>query len=272
MVSFAEQRGGHMRSKKPSSSGLVYRGPPIAAFAVIAIGLVLAMTVSAQALSTADLPLGSPPRYHPDSTLNLWPREFYVYTGAALPVEWTMQDSLSSDFHNGRMYGTLTSQVWQHTDGHTLFAYQLANTGGQHSPDPCEMRTGNINGFGAGWELLDVGLLDYGGDEDFDHGDVLKMEHSLDTLGHEQFAFFFEADSQQFLPVEEWLLPGEIATWFYFETNAPAWTQGIASVQNGGSSVAAIPVLVPAPEPVTVFGVLLGIGTLGGYIRKRRMS
>ena len=272
MVSFAEQRGVRMRSKKPFSSGLVYRGLPIAAFATIGIGLVLAMSVSAQALSTADLPLGSDPRYHPDPSLNLWDREFYVHTGAALPAAWAMQDSLSWDFHSEKMYGTLTSQVWQHTDGHTLFAYQLANTGDQHSTDPCEMRTGNINGFAPGWEFLDVGLLDYGGDENFDDGDVLKMEHSLDTMGHEQFAFFFEADDEQYVPVEEWLLPGEIATWFYFETNAPAWTRGIASVENGGSSVAAIPVLVPAPEPVTVFGVLLGIGTLGGYIRKRRMS
>ena len=263
-----------MRSKIPSSTGLVHRGPPIAMCVAVAIGIILAMTGSAYALSTADLPLGSIPRYHPDpdDILKLWDREFFVYTGAALPAAWTLQDSLSVDFHNGVMYGTLDSQVWQHTDGHTLFAYQLDNTGDQFIANPCEMRTGNIDGFAAGWEFQDVGLLDYNGDVNFDDGDVLKMEHSLDTMGTEQFAFFFETTNREFGVTEEWLLPGETSTWFYFETDATAWQTGIASVQNGGSSASAIPVLVPAPEPVTVLGVLIGIGTLGGYIRRRRIG
>ena len=265
-----------MRSKKPSLGGLVYRGPPIAMVAAIAIGLVLAMCGSAHALGAKDLPLGSSPRYHPDDILNMWPRDFYVYTGAALPAEWALEASLSVDFMNGKMWGTMTSQVWQHTDEHTLFAYQLDNTGDEHVPPPipCEMRTGDIMmGFAPGLEFLDVGILDYNGDVNFDDGDVLKMEHySLDPGGQEQFAFSFEAENSDGGFTEEWLLPGETSSWFYIETNAEAWQRGLAGIQNGGSSVSNIPVLVPAPvpEPVTLLGMLLGIGTLAGYVRRRR--
>ncbi len=266
-----------MRSKKLSLGGLVYRGPPIAMVAAIAIGLVLAMCGSAHALGAKDLPLGSIPRYHPDpdDILKMWPRDFYVYTGAALPAEWTLEESLSVDFNsgNGKMWGTMTSQVWQHTDEHTLFAYQLDNTGDEHVPPPipCEMRTGDISGFAPGWEFLDVGILDYNGDVNFDDGDVLKMEHYL-LGGQEQFGFSFETVNRDFEFIEEWLLPGETSSWFYVETNAGAWQRGFAGIQNGGSSVSDIPVLVPAPEPVTLLGMLLGIGTLAGYVRKRRIG
>ena len=255
---------------------------------ILAAGLILTLAATAHALvvPAAELPLdpqgpsytGKDIRYHPDTSLNLFANTFNVYTGGSMPADYTLEASLASGFTDNVMWGTMTTQVWQNTtDGTLLFAYQIENTGDHHSGDAVSMKTGNVTGFESGLEFLDCGILDFDtvadeedGDVAFDQGDVLVLTHAV-TQGTEQFGFVFETENNVGADVEKWLEPGETSSWFYFETYATEWGEGKATVQDSGSSADDIPVLVPQPipEPVTLLGVLAGVGALGGYARRR---
>jgi len=247
--------------------------------AVLAAAAILTLVAPAHALSGSakDLTVTTNPRYHPDDALNLFARDFNVYTGATMPAGWASVDTLSVDFTDHLMWGTMTSQVWQYTDGHLLFAYQVQNTGDQYlSPGAVVMRTGNVSCFDPGWQFQDCGILDFGGDEAFDQGDVLKLTLTADSGGKEQFGFVFETLDRTGTLVTKWLAPGQTSSWFYFETNATNWQLGQATIQDGGSSADDIQVLVPdrdlgfIPEPVTLLGLAIGVAYLGGYLRRRR--
>ena len=250
-----------MNLKQPSSPGRTWCGPPILALA--AVGLVLAMAVPAQALSVlvtpgADLAEGSV-RYHPDGSLGLPSTEFNVFTDSGLPSAWTLGASMATPFSNVDVGGTFYSNAYRHnTDGHTLFTYQIHNSG------ETVIRDGNIAGFASGWQWLDSGIIDLGGDEAFDQGDVLKLRRPSD--GAPQFAFAFETDAVGNLLLQI----GETSSWFYAVTDAPSWQVGQATVQDSGSSASPVAVLVPVPEPVTLAGLVIGVGCLGRYVRRRR--
>ncbi len=267
-----------MRIREPASACRVVA-------VLLAAGLMLTLAATAHALSgsAATLPLapGTDIRYHPDPNLNLFANKFNVYAGASLPADYTLQDTLVSGFMDHLMWGTMTTQVWQDTsptgDGRLLFAYQIDNTGDEHAANAVSMRTGNVTGFGSGVTFLDCGILDYNGDVAFDQGDVLVLTHAV-TQGTEQFGFVFETENIYGADVQKWLRPGQTSSWFYFEADTTEWCRGTATVQDGGSSADEIPVLVPKglgapiPEPVTLLGILAGIGTLGGYARRRRRN
>jgi len=236
---------------------------------VAAAALILSAAAPAGAISgvpswtDAPLVVGNL-RDHPDPALSLPGPDFNVYTGAALPAGWTLQASLSVNFANSNMYGRLDSQAWQYTDSHMLFAYRVANTGVSGN---AAIRSGNVTGFASGWKFLDSGILDYGGDVAFDQGDVLNLWRTNGQA--QQFGFSF----QSYYPfMEKLLMPGETSSWFYFETDAWSWTIGTATVQDSGASASPIPVLIPVPEPVTMAGMLLGIGGLTGYVARRRTA
>jgi len=241
---------------------------------IVLITLVIVLTFSAQApaLSVlvspgAGLSAGTS-RVHPDTNLNLLGSNFNVYTGNSLPSAWVLQASLTSPFHNNYVGGTFYSEVYKHsTEGHTLFRYRISNSG------TTDIRSGNIAGFNAGWQILDSGIIDLGGDVSFDQGDVLKLKRP--AIGT-QLDFAFEATKNQppDYPTEERLLAvGQTSSWFYMVTDAPSWMIGQATVQDSGSSASPVSVLIPVPEPLTILTVFASIAGLTGYVyRKRRSS
>ena len=241
-------------------------------YLIVLITLVIVLTFSAQApaLSVlvspgAGLSAGQS-RVHPDTGLNLLGSNFNVYTGDSLPSEWVLQASLTSPFHNNYVGGTFYSEVYKHsTEGHTLFTYQISN-----ATDSAPIRSGNIAGFNAGWQILDSGIIDLGGDLSFDQGDVLKLKRPANGT---QLDFAFEATDKSGNTVEKLLAVGEISSWFYIVTDAPSWMIGQATVQDSGSSASPVSVLIPVPEPLTLLTVFASIAGLAGYVyRKRRLS
>jgi len=256
-----------VKLKKPSLPGRWYCGPPICALAAVALLLMMsgpALATSVLVSPGADLPAGQT-RIHPDTSLGLLGTyEFNVFTDDSLPSEWIFGDSLASAFSNVSVAGTLYSEVYTHsTDGHTLFMYQLANTGIE------PLRSGNIAGFSAGWQWLDCGIIHLDGDEDFVQGDVLTLARPGGG-GTPQFAFSFQTSSASGPMIYDYVLTsGQTSSWFYAVTDAPSWQVGPATVQDGGSSFSPIPALIPVPEPVTLAGLMLGVGCLGRYVRKR---
>lgn len=236
---------------------------------IVLITLVIVLTFSAQApaLSVlvspgAGLSAGQS-RVHPDTGLNLLGSNFNVYTGDSLPSEWVLQASLTSPFHNNYVGGTFHSEVYKHsTQGHTLFRYRISNTG------TTDIRSGNIAGFNADWQILDSGIIDLGGDVSFDQGDVLKLKRPANGT---QLDFAFEATDNSGNTVEKLLAVGQTSSWFYIVTDAQFWTIGQATVQDSGSSASPVSVLIPVPEPLTILTVFASIAGLTGYVyRKRR--
>ena len=249
-----------MKLKKPFVPGRCYCGPLICAFAAV---LLLMPTAPAQALSVlvtpgADLPAGTT-RVHPDDALLLTGSAFNVFRGSGL-TGWTLADTLSTDFSNQQVAGTFYSAVYTHSDGHTLFTYQIHNSG------TTPIRSGNIAGFASGWEFLDSGVLHFGaGSDGYVTGDVLTLGRPANG---EQLDFMFQGWNGSGW-TERLLAVGGTSTLFYAVTDAPSWQVGQATVQDTGSSASPVAVLVPFPEPVTLAGLVLGIGCLGRYVRKR---
>lgn len=252
-----------MRRNGPSLPGRWYCGPPLLALAVA--GIVLASAVPVQALSVLVSPGADAPaatmRIHPDSSLNLLgPREFNIYTGVSLPAEWQLMDSLDAYYVDG-LTVDISSRVYQHnTDGHTLFLYAITNYG------PVPVRSGNVAGFAAGWEFLDVGIWHPGGDEDYVTNDVLTLGRPANgkQLDFALQGFTMSGWNEQLLEVDQ------TTTWFYAVTDAPSWQIGKATVQDSGLSASPVPVLVPVPEPVTMAGMLMAMGGVAAYVRRRQ--
>ncbi len=202
-------------------------------------------------------------RTHPDGAKDLIGEHFNVFVGASLPDEWTMVDSLSTDYANVDMIGSFGSAVYRSDiDSRLLFAYQIENTG------PVPVRIGNIAGFDPQHVAIhDSGILDFAGDVAFDPGDVLQLSRSV--AGVAQLGFSFEALNGQFMMAEAVLLQGQTSSWFYVETDAKDYELSTAAVLNAASAADAIDVLVPAavPEPATLG--LLAICGWCGLLRRR---
>jgi hypothetical protein len=180
-----------------------------------------------------------------------------------------------SPFATANLAGVLTSQIWQHSDSHLLFAYQLENTG---QSGFASMRIGNIEGYDRPVGVVDTGILhDVSGGAGYEVGDVLKIERTTDGV-NAQLSFSFEAtETTAWSTVRRKLDPGQTSGWLYVDTDQDAWHLGVATIQDGGVSHDQIPVLVPGqdlgaviPEPLTLAAVLAGMGSLSCYIRRRR--
>ncbi|MBL7134833.1 MAG: PEP-CTERM sorting domain-containing protein [Phycisphaerae bacterium] len=208
----------------------------------------------------ADL-LGGAARRHPDPNLPLVGAAFNVYTATDMPPAWTLLDAMSGVPGMGTMDVIVYSQVWEHDDGHLLFAYQIEN----NSTAP--VRSGNIAGFDAmAFAIIDCGVFDLAGTEAFDEGDVLQL--SRPTGGNPQLAFAFKAPNNEGQMVERLLAPGETSSWFYAETDALDFVTGPSTVMDGGQSADMMEVFVPAPEPATTG--LLAAGMAAMLLRRRR--
>jgi len=253
-----------MRCKRPSLPGRWDCGPALVALA--AVGLVLALAGPAQALSVLVTPGADAPaatiRVHPDSDLGLsGTLKFNVYTETSLPAEWQLMASLDAHFEDDLTVDICSRVYKSSTDGNTLFLYQITNYG----PDP--IRSGNIAGFAAGWEFIDVGVWHPGGDADYAEYDVLTLGRPANG---KQLEFEFQASKAPSGRNEQLLPVGETTTWFYAVTNAPSWQVGRATVQDSGLSASPVPVLVPVPEPMTMAGMLMAVGGVAAYVRRRR--
>ena len=203
-------------------------------------------------------------RVHNDGSLDLLGGQFNVFVGAALPDEWTLAETLSSDYANVDMIGSFESAVYRSdADSRLLFSYQIANIGSM------PVRVGNIAGYDPQKvAVLDSGILDFAGDVAFDAGDVLRLSRSVAGLA--QLGFGFEALNGQFMMHEALLAQGQTSSWFFVETDAKDYEVSVAGVLNAASAADGIGVLVPAPVPEPATLGLLAIGSWCGLLRRRK--
>ena len=257
----------------------------VRAACVVAV-LALAMPAFAAGSNFADLFLpgdGMPTwRVHPGTFGGLDPAgaHFTMLTdvgglaGDGFTHLWALD--VNSAFSTGNLSGILHSQIWQHGDGHLLFAYKLENTGETGFAD---MRIGNIQGYEKPVGVVDSGILQPGGDGSYNVGDVLEIGRTTDGTSAQLFFSFQTIDSSFSTIIRRKLEPGQQSSWFYADTDQDAWYLGAATIQNGGISQDQIPVLVPGvdlgtgviPEPLTMAAVLAGMGSLSCYLRRRRL-
>ena len=144
------------------------------------------------------------------------------------------------------MVGTFDSAVYRNDrDDRLLFAYRIENTG------PAAIRVGNVAGFDPrDVNVLDSGIIDFGGDVEFDTGDVLQLSRSV--AGLPQLGFAFEMINEAFTMSEALLETGQASSWFFAETDARAYKVSVAAVLNGASAADGIAVFVSSvPEPAS---------------------
>ncbi len=242
-------------------------------YVIIAAALVVVFAVAAQTQAGtvvspgAPLPVGGMlvnPNY-PGSTL--LGQSYNTYTGGG--AGWQFVRGMKTDFASTNvpgLNGTLESQAWKNlATGQHTFIYQVTNTGTRM------LRSGNIYGYDpARWDVIDAGVMHFGGSTAYVNGDVLAMSRS--NSGIPQVSFSFQAlamDNGVFSVVEELLAPGQQSNWFYYSTDAPGVTVGYAGVIDSGATADHIRALIPIPEPTTMMAVFAGIAGIGGYLRRR---
>lgn len=220
--------------------------------------------VAEAALVTPAAPLDpDASRVHPDVSLGLAGNPFNIFVGGSLPGEWFLENTMSGVPGMGTMDVIVYSQVWEHDDGHLLFAYQIENNSTAH------VRKGNIKGYGSGvCAVVDGGVLDRAGDGGFDAGDVLQLTRH--GGGSPQLAFAFEAPDDEGQMVERLLAPGATSAWFYAETDASEYGTDPSTVIDGGQSADMMEVFVPVPEPAALGLLAAGLGAMLARRRSRR--
>ena len=249
-----------------TSNGWVrgFAGVAVAAL-LLGAGVLSCPPAAMGAIDPPGAPMAAPgSRVHPDASLFLVvPDDFSVFSGGGMPPEYSLVASLAGTPDGGTMDVVMYSQVWKHDDGHLLFAYQLEND------STTDARRANLVGFDPGIaNILDCGVLDFGGDTPFDQGEILQLKLTQDSAW--QLAYIFEARNTSGGMVRHLIPPGQTSKWFYAETDATAWTTSYATVQDSGQSADGIDVLVPAPEPATI--VLVAAGALLTALRRRRVG
>ena len=227
-----------------------------------------ALALSVLGSPAADLDPGET-RFHPYHSKVPPALDKFNVVAPPVPSEWQFQAALTSPFYGSvaspgaEVTGVLYSEVYKHqTEGHTLFLYKIWNSGKAGGYPDESIKRANVAGFAQGWEWLDVGIL--ADRKTFVAGDPVALGLFSPTEGP-QFAIIFDLNGL----VTELLDPNETTPWVYAVTDAPSWRIGAATVEDSGISVSPIPVLVPVPEPVTTAGMVLGLGCLAGYVRKR---
>lgn len=156
--------------------------------------------------------------------------------------------------------GTIRSEVYRHgTDGHLLFVYTITNDASSTQGVAFSnlVDWGTVSIIDAGEIAIEAGIQDF------------YTYSRLDTSPG-NLRFTFRTDTGQ----GALLAAGDVSTNAYAETDATHIARGYATVQDSGLSQDAIPVLVPTfiPEPLTMVGLFFGLGSVGAYIRKRRMA
>ncbi len=210
-------------------------------------------------------------RVHPDASLLLGaPSTFNIFTDAAMPPGWELEVSHSGTPSSGVLDVVILSQAWRHIDGHLLFAYQVQNL----AESTAALRVGNLVGYGPDCEVIDSGILDLGGDVEFDQGDVLRLRRSNGS--EPQLRFAFEATGGMGETIRRALAPGQTSSWFYAETLETNLGYSMATVQDGSQTAEGMEVLgplyIPVPEPATIGLMGAGMAALGLLRRRRRVA
>lgn len=154
--------------------------------------------------------------------------------------------------------GTVYSEVYRHAaDKHLLFVYTFTNDDSSNEA------------------LAYANLIDWDNVKIIDAGEMSEEAGIVDFYTYQRLAaspgeLTYAWDKTGDVMLE----PGDVSTHGYAETNVPFITRGEAAILNTGVSAHQIPVLVPTviPEPLTMLGLFMGLGTVGAYIRKRRMA
>lgn len=221
-------------------------------------------------------------RDHPDPTLiGSGPTFFNVYMGIwPDPANWVLQNNIVGTFDSGPgpkiVKGSIESWAYQSTaDNHILFLYQITMDPASESHGE-----GNLGKYPANCGVRDSGV--FGNDTNaFNSNDVLRL--TRDINGNPlapydiKWEFAFGVNNNK-------LLGGTTSSVFYIDTNWDSWALGGATFQNSQVSAFTNPneqqfVLVPdpagttldpIPEPMTMMAVMMGIGGLAGYVKKRR--
>ena len=195
--------------------------------------------------------------------------EYNIYTGGLGGYTFQAATNQSYSATSGGIILNLTfeSQVWQdNATNELLFLYRVSNDAGSNTA----IQSVTIALFDDLVNITDSGVWDQGRSTGlaFQHGDPTKLNRGPATLN--QFSFDYKPDDNNPAPA---LSVGEVGSWVYVGTDYPYYTYGLATVQDG-TSQANIQVLVPTtiPEPITMAGMLMAVGGLAGYIRRRRMA
>lgn len=242
-------------------------------YRIIATSLVIVFAVAGQMQAGtvvspgAPLPVGGMlvnPNYLGSTLLG---QSYNTYTGGG--AGWQFVRGMKTNYASTNvpgLNGMLESQAWRNLGtGQMTFIYQVSNTGTRM------LRSGNIYGYDpARWNVIDAGVMHFGGSTAYLNGDVLALSRS--NAGTPQVSFSFQAlsyDDDLFSMIEELLAPGEKSNWFYYSTDAPGVTVGYAGVIDSGATADHIRALIPIPEPTTMMAVFAGIAGIGGYLRRR---
>lgn len=257
-----------------AAKAMTWRAAGIGLVAVLAAWT--ALGVAPAAASTMVSPgaslLEPLPRVHPDPALSLGaPDKLNVFTDPIMPPEWVLEAEHAGTPHEGTLDVAILTQVWRHDDGHLLFAYQVQNLATSTS----DIRRGNLIGYEAACEVIDSGIMDLGGDVEFDQGDILSLRRSNGS--ESQLRFAFEGTGTMGETILRMLAPGQSSSWFYAETPWQGYTWSISTVQDSGQSAKGMEVFVPhpdpgVPEPATMGLMGAGLVTMLMVRRRRRAA
>jgi hypothetical protein len=205
-----------------------------------------------------DIPAGTTPwNVYDEGGATLMDAGFSSNYGS--PIADLLSPFVTTNDGGGYLAGTIYSEVYRHaTDGHLLFVYTISNDE--------DSTTGIAFSNLVDWDSIDI----------TDAGELLEeaavtpfLTYSRSSSGT-NLRFTFQNDQEE----GALLMPGDVSTHAYAETDAKLIIRGLATVQDTALGEDNIPVLVPTfvPEPLTMVGLFLGLGSVGVYIRKRRMA
>jgi len=241
---------------------------------ILAVGVVAVLSCAALANTPAPLPagtslydaaLGFPPVLPTYDTV--FPVGLTKLYSVAEPIEVTKVGD------NGiKMVGTVTSTIWKNALGQYTFEYQFNETGSS------QIETASFDS--AAW--VGVTITDAGSDGT---GHSVRASGSSLTWTNGDPAYI-SRNSGTSAPYISWSMLSTYGTYLiggtntglsadiWFSTTATGWQWSDTSLQDSsatGEAVLLAPGITPndfppsVPEPLTMAGVLLGIGALGRY-------
>jgi hypothetical protein len=153
--------------------------------------------------------------------------------------------------------GTFISSVWESPSGLT-FVYQITQGNGANTA----ILTSTIGQFMDQWTIFAVGA---------EFAEVGAGPHVASTEDARPQKYERPLNGNR---IDITFTPQAIGLhsasyWMWFQTNATAWGDGFASVEDGGASAGNLSILVPIPLPTAGLMGLAGLGLIGGYRRRR---